>query len=154
MKERHATFDPDKAQGAISDPQTYTVIGAAQKVHRVLGPGFKESTYEQALRLELSELSVPFCAQPEYTVCYNNHACGTYIPDIVTHDRIVLELKAVAALSPDHVAQTVSYLRVTNLPVALLLNFGQESLEFRRFENKQASNPTIPKIPKSPSLPS
>ena len=144
MNTDSTSFDPHKAKGPIQDPQTYALIGAAQKVHRVLGPGFKEATYEQALRVELSEQSIPFIPQPEYTVCYNNHPCGTYVPDLVAYNQVVLELKAISGLSEDHTSQILSYLRVTNLPVGLLFNFGRSSLEFRRYYH-----PSQKQIPKS-----
>ena len=135
MKTYDTSFDVNEAKGPIQDPHTYALIGAAQKVHRVLGPGFKEATYEQALRIELSALSIPFIPQPEYTVCYNNQPCGTYVPDLVAYNQVVLELKAISGLSEDHTAQILSYLRVANMPVGLLFNFGRSSLEFRRYYN-------------------
>jgi GxxExxY protein len=136
---------PSRAErlGAVQDPLTYEIIGAAQKVHRTLGPGFTEATYENALSLELVSRKIPFVRQPNYDVLYEGKHCGTYNPDIVIRDKVVVELKAVSAFGKEHVAQAISYLRASGHPVALLLNFGAPSLEFRRFEK------TPKKIPKS-----
>jgi len=123
--------------GAVQDPQTYEIIGAAQKVHRTLGAGFVEATYENALSLELVSRKIPFTRQPKYEVQYESTCCGTYNPDMVIRDRVVVELKAVSALCKEHIVQTISYLRASGHPVALLLNFGAASLEFRRFENQK-----------------
>ncbi|MBL7134906.1 MAG: GxxExxY protein [Phycisphaerae bacterium] len=119
----------------LRDPLTFAIIGAAQKVHRTLGLGFKESTYQQALAVELAGREVAFVSQPEFDVLYEGVLCGKYQPDIVVENRVVLELKAVSSFAPEHFAQTVSYLRASGLSVALLINFGSKSLTWRRFQN-------------------
>jgi len=123
------------AKGQIDDPLTYAIIGAAQKVHRPLGAGFLESTYARALTKELMDQKIPFVSQPEYEVHYENVLCGTYRPDVVVQNKVILELKAVSALGKEHIAQAISYLKASGLPVALLINFGAPSLEFHRFQN-------------------
>jgi len=147
--ERSKADDGDVAgtRRRIEDPLTYTIIGAAQKVHRALGPGFVESTYQKALSKELVNRKVPFAAQPEYEVFYEGLCCGTYRPDMVICDRLVVELKAVSNLAGEHFAQTISYLKASGLPLALLLNFGAPSLQCRRLENRNNMNPQNPKIP-------
>ncbi len=106
---------------------------------KFIGPwgGFVEATYENALSLELVSRKIPFTRQPKYEVQYEGTCCGTYNPDMVIRDRVVVELKAVSALCKEHIVQTISYLRASGHPVALLLNFGAASLEFRRFENQK-----------------
>ena len=135
--ERSKADDGDVAgtRRRIEDPLTYTIIGAAQKVHRALGPGFRESTYQQALAKELLDRKIPFASQPEYEVVYEGVLCGTYRPDIVVDENVVLELKAISSLTKDHMAQTLSYLKATGLRTALLLNFGTASLQWHRFRN-------------------
>ena len=123
----------------VSDALTYEVIGAAQKVHRTLGPGFTESTYQAALEKELTIRGIPFEAQQDFQVFYEGQLCSAYRPDLVIDNRIVLELKAVAALAKEHRCQTLSYLRASNLPVALLINFGSASLEVRRLLNNKTN---------------
>ena len=118
-----------------SDALTYELIGAAQKVHRTLGPGFAESVYHKALSKELMLLGVPFASQKEYEVFYEGTLCGSYRPDLVVRDEVVVELKAVAALAKEHRMQTISYLKASGLTRALLINFGETSLEVRRLKN-------------------
>jgi len=124
-----------KTRRDVDDPITYGIIGAAQKVHRTLGPGFKESTYQKALSKELMIRNIWFVSQPEYQVFYEGVLCGTYQPDLVVCDTVLLELKAASTIAAEHKAQTLSYLRASGLQVALLINFGAKSLEYRRFVN-------------------
>ncbi|MBL7218728.1 MAG: GxxExxY protein [Phycisphaerae bacterium] len=119
----------------VDDPLTYGLIGAAQKVHRTLGPGFKESTYHNALSKELMIKGIAFASQPKCEVFYEDMLCGVYQPDLVVVDTVLLELKAVSAIAPEHKAQTIGYLKASGLKVALLINFGARSLEYRRFQN-------------------
>ena len=120
----------------ISDALTYQIIGAAQKVHRALGPGFTERTYHQALCKELMMCSLAFESEHEYEVYYEGVLCGTYRSDLTVDETVIVELKAVAELAKEHRMQTISYLKASGLPIALLLNFGSTSLESRRFESK------------------
>ena len=140
MDGRAAHSQPDdpgmaETRKMIRDPLTYAIIGAAQKVHRTLGPGFRESTYQEALAKELLDREIAFESQPEYEVVYEGVVCGTYRPDMVVEKSVVLELKAVSALAGEHVAQTISYLKAAGLRTALLINLGAPSLQWRRFKN-------------------
>jgi GxxExxY protein len=117
------------------DALTYLIIGASRKVHRTLGPGFTESTYQAALREELVLRRTPFESQREFDVYYEGTLCGRYKPDLVVSGKVVVELKAVAALAKEHRSQALSYLKASGLPLALLLNFGGVSLEVRRLRN-------------------
>jgi len=90
----------------VDDPLTYGIIGAAQKVHRTLGPGFKESTYHKALSKELMTKEIAFASQPQYQVFYEGMLCGVYQPDLVVLDTVLLELKAVSAIAPEHKAHS------------------------------------------------
>ena len=114
-------------------PLTYDVIGAAQKVHRTLGPGFTESVYQAALVKELMLRKIAFQSQQEFHVVYEQTLCGTYRADIVVGNAVILELKAVSSVCPEHKAQLVSYLKASGLPTGLLLNFGATSLQIRRY---------------------
>ena len=113
---------------------THEIIGAAQKVHRTLGPGFAESTYHKALAREFVLRKTPFEIEKEFTVQYENADCGTYRTDIVVDGKVIVELKATSGLCNEHKAQTVSYLKASNLPIAVLMNFGTQSLEVRRYD--------------------
>jgi GxxExxY protein len=123
-------LDPLKEINAL----TYALIGAAQKVHGQLGPGFSEAVYHNGLCKELMLRKIPFESQREFTVAYEGMICGTFRPDLTVEDSVIVELKAVADLNNEHVAQTVSYLKASGLTGALLLNFGTRSLQVRRLK--------------------
>ena len=105
------------------------VIGAAIEVHRVLGPGYKESTYEKALCLELGFRNIPFQRQAEVSVYYKNVQLGHGLIDILVDNQLIVELKTVDALHPVHKAQVISYLKATNLQLGLLINFNTALLK-------------------------
>jgi len=114
------------------DRLTAQVIGAAQRVSSVLGEGFLEKIYENALLLELKKRGVRVEQQRPVHVRYDGEIIGDYVTDLLVEDRVVVELKAVTVLDRVHRSQCVNYLRATGLPVCLLLNFGCRRLEVRR----------------------
>jgi GxxExxY protein len=111
---------------------TGRVIGAAQKVHGVLGPGFPEGVHHRALCRELELERIPFESEKAYEVAYEQTVCGQFRVDVVVEGIVAVELKALSALTNDHLAQALSYLKAAHLRVALLLNFGRKSLEVKR----------------------
>jgi GxxExxY protein len=111
---------------------TYAIIGAAMEVHRILGPGFLEAVYQAALEHELTLRGIPFEAQKRLAVVYKDQIVGEYIADLVIDGKVILELKAVSDLHPAHEAQAHHYITATGLRLALLINFGAPSLEWRR----------------------
>jgi len=98
----------------------HRVIGAAIEVHRVLGPGYLESVYEEALCLEMEARGIPFVRQYPIGVDYKG---GEARLDLLVGGILVVELKAVDALGPIHTAQVLSYLKATGRELALLINF-------------------------------
>lgn len=112
---------------------TYTIIGAAMEVHRTLGSGFLEAVYQASLAHELTLRGIPFEQLKHLPVQYKNVVVGHYEADFVVADHVILELKAISALHPQHEAQVIHYLAATGLRVALLLNFGTTSLQHKRF---------------------
>jgi GxxExxY protein len=117
-----------------SDPRTYAIIGAAMEVHRLLGCGFLEPVYHQAMEIELNDRSIPFHAQIEFRVNYKGQELDAYYkPDFICFDEVVVELKALARLTSIEESQVINYLKVTGLHTGLLLNFGVRSLEQKRF---------------------
>ena len=111
---------------------TYAINGAAMEVHRILGPGFLEAVYQTALEHELTLRGIPFEAQKRLAVVYKNQVVGEYIADLVVDGKVVVELKAVSSFHPAHEAQAHHYITATGLRLALLINFGAPSLEWRR----------------------
>ena len=102
---------------------TGVVIGAAIEVHRVLGPGFLESVYEEALCVELQLRGIPFKRQPVVAVNYKGRLVGEGRLDLLVSNTLIVELKAVENLTPIHEAQVLSYLKMTSHTLALLINF-------------------------------
>jgi len=111
---------------------SYDVVGAAMEVHRILGPGFLEAVYQAALEHELALRNIPFEAQKRLAVTYKGRLVGEYVADIVVDGQIILELKAISALTKAHEAQAHNYLAATGLRLAILLNFGAKSLQQER----------------------
>lgn len=105
------------------DALAHAVIGAAITVHKQLGPGFMESIYERALAIELTHRQIPFAQQAVRHVLYRGEIVGEHRLDLIVGDRLLVELKAVDAISNHHFAQTLSYLRATEFELALILNF-------------------------------
>ena len=99
------------------------VIGAAIEVHRILGPGYLESVYEEALGVELKLRSIEFQRQVPVAVIYKDTKIGEGRLDILVRGRLIVELKAVDNLAPIHEAQVISYLKTTGRQLALLINF-------------------------------
>jgi len=111
------------------------IIGAAIKVHKELGPGFLESIYEEALKVELSKNELDFASQMEVQIEYLGVPVGLHRLDLLVQNEVILELKAVKELADIHFAQLRSYLKATSIKVGLLLNFSKPTLEVRRVVN-------------------
>jgi GxxExxY protein len=105
------------------------IIGCAIEVHRRLGPGLLESVYESALCIELKTNSIPFKQQVGIPLYYRGELISEHRPDLIADDRVVVEIKSVERLAPIHVAQMLTYLRVTSLRVGLILNFNTETMK-------------------------
>jgi GxxExxY protein len=120
--------------GLVRDERTYAIIGAAMEVHRQLGAGFLVSVYQEALAVELADRGIPFRREVELPVMYKGRALSAqFRADFICFDTVIVELKAIEAMGGAAEAQLVNYLKATNLPVGLLLNFGAKSLDYRRF---------------------
>jgi GxxExxY protein len=107
---------------------SYRIVGAAMEVHRALGPGFLEAVYQVALAEEMRLRGISFEREKRLKVLYKGITVGDYQADFVVEDQIILELKAISALTPAHMAQARHYLTATGLRLAILLNFGSASL--------------------------
>jgi len=118
--------------GFTFDDLSNRVIAAAIQVHKLLGPGFLESVYEQALRIELEERNIKAQAQKSIEVLYNGRVVGNHVLDLLVEDQLVVELKAVSKLENIHYAQLRSYLNATCTKVGLLMNFNAPTLVVRR----------------------
>lgn len=115
---------------------TKRIIGVFYDVYNALGWGFLEKVYENALILRLRTCGLKAVQQKPITVYFDGCVVGEYFADVVVDDLILLELKTVEALGPDHEAQLLNYLRATRYEVGLLLNFGPKPKVIRKaFDN-------------------
>jgi GxxExxY protein len=121
-----ASIDPDL------DALTEKIIGAAFTVSRALGHGFLEAVYKNALGFELVSQGLTVVKEKAFPVYYRGQHVGIYVADIVVNDLIIVEMKVVERLCPEHRAQVLNYLKASSLPVGLLLNFGKPSVEMKR----------------------
>ena len=113
----------------VDDPLTEAVIGCAIAVHRALGPGLLEATYEEALCIELTDANMRVDRQTRVPIVYKGRIIGEYRPDLIVNDAIVLEIKSVDRLIGLHQAQLLAYMRVLKKHTGLLLNFNSEVLK-------------------------
>ena len=112
---------------------TYKIRGAIFEVNRVLGHGFLEKVYENALMIELEERRLKAENQVPISVHYKNREVGEYLADVVIEGQVILELKAVESLKKIHEAQILNYLKATEYGVGLLVNFTHPKAEIKRF---------------------
>ena len=109
----------------IYEEEGYAIRGAVFEVSKQLGTGFAEEVYQEALEMELAERGIPFEAQRELTLTNKGRTLRkTYRPDLICYGKIVVELKSVRELAPEHEAQVINYLRATGFHLGLLVNFG------------------------------
>src|SRR5215210_4026520 len=114
---------------------TRKIIGAAMKVHSVLGNGFQEVFYQRALAIEMEKQGLGFKREMEMAIYYDGIDIGTRRVDFFVEDQIMVELKALIKLEDVHFAQAMNYCQAYNLPIGLLINFCAKSLEFKRVYN-------------------
>jgi len=108
---------------------TERIIHCAIEVHKHLGPGLLESVYESALCVEFKANSLPFKRQVGIPLYYKGELISEHRPDLIVDDKVIVEVKAVEALAPIHMAQLLTYLRVTSLHVGLILNFNSPTMK-------------------------
>ena len=113
--------------------ESYAIIGKCMEVHNNLGSGFTEIVYKDALEFEFKESLIPFEREKKYNVHYK----GIILPhhfyaDFVVYDQIILEVKSAKVISGEFVAQTMNYLKVSGNSLAIVVNFGELSLKYKR----------------------
>ncbi len=107
---------------------TERIIGCALEVHRRLGPGLLENSYESALCIELRIQGLSYVRQVGIPLYYRGELISEHRPDLIVENKVIVEVKSVERLAPLHWAQVLTYLRVTDLRVGLLLNFNSPTL--------------------------
>lgn len=113
--------------------ESYYIIGLCMDVHNELGKGFSEIVYGDTLEIELNSHGVPYKREVKFSIDYK----GTTLPhyysaDFVIHDKIILEIKAIERLLDSHIKQTLNYLAASKLGLGILVNFGEDSLSYKR----------------------
>ena len=121
---------------SIYPDETYAIVGAAMEVHRILGPGFSESIYQEALAIEFERQRIPFEKEKAIIVKYKDTELhNTFRADFVCYHDIIVELKALESTTPEHRSQVINYLKATGFKLGLLINFGERQLYRRRIIN-------------------
>ncbi|WP_185290593.1 GxxExxY protein [Chryseobacterium lactis] len=113
--------------------ESYAIIGICMEVHNNLGSGFSEIVYKDALEFEMSQAGIEYEREKEYAVHYK----GIVLPhrfyaDFVVFDKIILEVKGTAVIADEHIAQAINYLKVSENKLALVVNFGEVKLNYKR----------------------
>jgi GxxExxY protein len=114
---------------------SYKTVGLAMEVHRKLGCGFLEKVYENSMMVLFKREGISAKQQVPVRVHFEGEQVGYYISDILVDNKIIIELKAVSSLIDEHKAQVLNYLKATNLHLAILINFGNKSLQYERVVN-------------------
>jgi GxxExxY protein len=117
----------------IAKDEVYQIVGAAMEVHSCLGRGFLEPVYQEALAIEFDLRHIPYVSQVGVQIAYKGRVLEKeYIPDFICFGSIIVELKALNMLTTKEEAQILNYLKASKHEVGLLLNFGAESLQWKR----------------------
>lgn len=116
---------------------TGTIIGACMRVHSELGNGFQEVIYQRCLEIEFRDIGLHYERELVMPLYYKKKQVGMRRVDFLVESKVLLELKAVSEIKANHYAQILNYLTAYKLRIGLLINFGEESLRFRRFINSK-----------------
>jgi len=123
----------EQQEPLIYKAESYKIIGVCMEVHKVLGNGFLEAVYQEALTIEFKRRKIPFEAEKTLQIMYKNHLLKkTYHADFVCYDKIIVEIKAINQLNSTNFSQTLNYLKATGFKLGILVNFGASRLEYRR----------------------
>jgi GxxExxY protein len=118
----------------IFKEECYQIIGCCMEVHNQLGGGFREAVYQEALELEFIEQDLPYVREKKMRIKYKKQILKKkYFADFLCYDEIVVELKAVTELTNIHKGQLFNYLKASDKRLGMLINFGHEKLEYKRF---------------------
>lgn len=123
---------------------THEIIGCSMKVHSFYGLGFPEVIYKRSLLVELENRNLRYRSEMEKDICYSGKFVGRRRLDLIVNEKILVEIKAIKELENSHYKQVLNYLNVFDLEVGLLINFGAESLQFKRLiRSKQSAKSSL-----------
>ncbi len=118
-------MNPEPNDKILFREESYAIQGAVFDVYHEMGCGFLEAVYQECLERELARRGIPFRIRPELRLSYKGETLlQTYQPDLICYDKIIVELKAVSEIAPQHEAQILHYLKAAGLKLGLLVNFG------------------------------
>ncbi len=118
--------------GLSSGSVTEAIIGSAMEVLNTLGHGLLEKPYENALVVELNLREIPVSQQPRYDVTYKGVAVGKFVPDLIVAGEVVVDTKVIDRITNHELGRMLNYLKITGLPVGLIINFKRSKLEWKR----------------------
>jgi GxxExxY protein len=124
-----------KSDEVVYKDLSYKIMKACFEVHNVLGPGYSEKIYEEAVSRELRRERIGFERQRLIEVMYKGEKIGDYRLDMVADNKIILELKAVSELNEIFESQLLSYLKATGMKLGIVINFGGKRVEYKRILN-------------------
>lgn len=117
----------------IYKEEAFKIVGICMRIHQTLGMGLKEINYKDAMEIEFNENGLTYQRERKFTIKYKNKTLRSpYISDFVVFDSIIIEVKSTPSIINAHMAQTLSYLAVSGLKLALIINFGERSLSWKR----------------------
>ena len=131
--------------GLLYEELTGVILESCFEVSNELGAGFLESVYQNAALIALRQKGLKVQPQVPLYVHFRGETVGNFFADIFVEDKVILEIKAVSGLTPEHMAQVINYLKATGIEVGLLVNFGRPKLEYKRLERNKIQ-PITPKI--------
>jgi len=121
-------------EGYLYKEECYQIIGCCMEVHNQLGGGFREAVYQEALELEFVDHDLPFEREKRMKIKYKGQVLKkNYFADFLCFNEVVIELKAVSELTNIHKGQLINYLKASEKRLGMLVNFGPEKLEYKRF---------------------
>ncbi|WP_290663891.1 GxxExxY protein [Ignavibacterium sp.] len=113
--------------------ESYKIIGICMEIHKILGKGFLEIVYKDALEHEFKLRNIPFQREKEFSINYKNYILPhKYYADFVVYNEIILEVKAVNGIVDEFIKQTLNYLAISKCKLGLIVNFGEESFKYKR----------------------
>ena len=113
--------------------ESYKIIGICMEIHKTLGMGLKEINYKDAMEIDFKEQGVPYSRERRFKVQYKNKVLNNpYVADFLVYDSIILEIKSATTIIESHLAQALSYLSVSGMKLAIVINFGERSLNWKR----------------------
>lgn len=116
----------------ILKDEVFAIVSCAIEISNGLGHGLHEKPYENALAVEFGHRGIPFVQQPRFPVHWRNVPIGEFIPDLIAYDQIIIDTKTIERITVHERGQMMNYLRITELPLGLILNFKHRKLEWER----------------------